>query len=292
MTKMCKWYLGGAIICILLLAIANVRADVTDSIMTINAHNVERNKLNSGGFPRQPVPNPFIPDLIWDQGLAESADTHSQKCVWKHSGTGGENLYAHSGRSGSIKSAVGLWVAEEKDYHYDTVGSKQNGVVGHYTQVMWSSTTRVGCAKHYCNPIVKTDGTNLFTGEIITCQYRSSGNWVGRYPYSIDRLTGNYAHYESDSRNFNVSNINVNDKYYRVKFDYIEGTNPSIFDVVAFALTDGYKDENWNQFLSYYDTNQLIVEQVTLDDDPNAWDVEFKHLGDLKFKLEKAVKVE
>jgi len=291
MTKQCKFYLVGAVICIILLMIGNVRSEPTDPNVTVNAHNVERNKLNAGGFPRQPIPNPFIPDLVWSEGLAESADRHSKKCVWQHSGSG-ENLYAHSGTSGNIQNAVRMWVDEESNYQYDTVGSKQNGVVGHYTQVIWGGTTKVGCAVHYCSPIIKKDGSSLFTGEIITCQYRSSGNWVGHYPYKTDQLTGNYAHYESDTKNFNVSNIRVNDNYYRVKFDYVDGTDPMLFDVVAYALTNGYNDDNWNQFLSYYDGNQLIVDQITIDNNSDNWDVGFDHLGNLRFKLNKAVKVD
>ena len=43
---------------------------------------------------------------------------------------------------------------------------------GHYTQIVWETTQKVGCAKIQC------DGFDLWV-----CNYDPPGNWVGEKPY-------------------------------------------------------------------------------------------------------------
>jgi len=45
---------------------------------------------------------------------------------------------------------------------------------GHYTQVVWRSTTTVGCAMAVCKDSQE---------QIWVCQYQKPGNWVGQKPY-------------------------------------------------------------------------------------------------------------
>jgi len=48
-------------------------------------------------------------------------------------------------------------------------------VCGHYTQVVWSTTSRVGCARHECPAL-----TYRLT---IVCDYGPGGNISGSRPY-------------------------------------------------------------------------------------------------------------
>ncbi|CAB4290240.1 unnamed protein product [Prunus armeniaca] len=128
------------------------------------AHNNARAAVNVG-------------PLSWDDDLAAYAQDYANQqigdCVLVHSdGPYGENL---AGSTGDLSgtSAVNLWVAEEADYDYDSNSCADGKVCGHYTQVVWSNSARLGCAKVTCN-----NG-----GTFIGCNYDPPGNVVGQKPY-------------------------------------------------------------------------------------------------------------
>ncbi|AEC06313.1 Pathogenesis-related protein 1 [Arabidopsis thaliana] len=128
----------------------------------VNAHNQARSQIGVG--PMQ-----------WDEGLAAYARNYANQlkgdCRLVHSrGPYGENL-AKSGGDLSGVAAVNLWVNEKANYNYDT--NTCNGVCGHYTQVVWRNSVRLGCAKVRCN-----NG-----GTIISCNYDPPGNYANQKPY-------------------------------------------------------------------------------------------------------------
>ena len=51
---------------------------------------------------------------------------------------------------------------------------------GHYTQVVWAKSLRIGCGVTYC-PSLK--GSFLKNGMIIGCRYLPGGNYMGQAPY-------------------------------------------------------------------------------------------------------------
>ncbi|KAI3434320.1 SCP domain-containing protein [Psidium guajava] len=85
----------------------------------------------------------------------------------------GENIYWGSGSSWSPSDAVGAWAAEEKYYTYATNTCEKGQVCGHYTQIVWKATRRIGCARVVC------DDGDVF----MTCNYDPVGNYVGERPY-------------------------------------------------------------------------------------------------------------
>ena len=60
---------------------------------------------------------------------------------------------------------------------------------GHFSQVVWKSTTEVGCATQYC----KT-GTDMFpsktSGWYTVCNYKGAGNMGGAYGENILKSLG------------------------------------------------------------------------------------------------------
>ena len=79
------------------------------------------------------------------------------------------------------------WVAEIECYTYGTIGQTEQcdpGCVaslnssgcGHYTQVVWESTSAVGCGYGTC----QDDSFNI---EVIVCNYDPPGNYIGQAPY-------------------------------------------------------------------------------------------------------------
>lgn len=130
------------------------------------AHNVYRRALK-------------IPDLVWDDQIAAYAqewanNLKSKNCSMTHrtSNKYGENLAWSSGWKMGSSDVVKMWYDEVKDYNYSTNSCKSGAVCGHYTQVVWKNSLRLGCAMASCN-----------NSEIWVCNYDPPGNYVGQKPY-------------------------------------------------------------------------------------------------------------
>ena len=119
-----------------------------------------------------------VSDLAWSEELAEIADQWARnlkkdKCGFYHSEYGfGENLWKGTTGYYSVSDAVDSWASEKKDYNHKRNKCRAGAVCGHYTQLVWASTTYVGCAKVEC------DGYTIWV-----CEYDPPGNWDGEKPY-------------------------------------------------------------------------------------------------------------
>ena len=131
----------------------------------IKAHNKWRTDVGS-------------PSIKWNNVLEDYAGNWATSmgkkgCKMKHRPNNkyGENLYWSSGLPLSPKFVVDDWGSGIKDYKGEVFGESK-GVVGHYTQVVWRTTTEVGCAVYKCSNEL-----------LVVCNYNPSGNWIGRHPY-------------------------------------------------------------------------------------------------------------
>lgn len=120
-----------------------------DAEATLNLHNQAR--AAAGTAP-----------LVWNEAIAQSAQGWADSCrVGSHSYLGyGENISWGPGQSCSASSQQ--WIAEGANWIHGmgfTMGT------GHFTQVMWRSTTQIGCGLSNCG------GTNF-----VVCQYDTPGN--------------------------------------------------------------------------------------------------------------------
>ncbi|KAJ0011318.1 hypothetical protein Pint_34572 [Pistacia integerrima] len=95
--------------------------------------------------------------VTWDNTVAAFAQNYANQrigdCALVHSGGGGkygENL-AWSSADLSGTDAVKMWVDEKADYDYNSNTCAAGKVCGHYTQVVWRDSVRIGCAKVRCN---------------------------------------------------------------------------------------------------------------------------------------------
>ncbi|KAL5998983.1 hypothetical protein ACLOJK_009932 [Asimina triloba] len=120
-----------------------------------------------------------VPPLTWNDTLAEAARTWgltlTGNCDLIHStGPYGENLFNGTGLDWRPQDAVYYWSIEENYYDLAANTCVPDQMCGHYTQVVWKTTERVGCEVLTCN------GGN---DTVSLCFYNPPGNWEGERPY-------------------------------------------------------------------------------------------------------------
>ena len=138
----------------------------------LRLHNVARGEIGT-------------PALVQDDKLVEQAKAYAEKLAatgqFQHSPSGeregqGENLWAGTASRFSYDDMAGAWIDEKQYYIHDRfpyVSKTGNwGDVGHYTQIIWRDTTRLGCG-------LATGGGR----DVVVCRYAPAGNVVGQFAF-------------------------------------------------------------------------------------------------------------
>ncbi|XP_054843737.1 glioma pathogenesis-related protein 1-like [Eublepharis macularius] len=126
--------------------------------------------------------------MTWDIALARTARAWANRCVFKHNPYRkshpdpsfwliGENLWMSSAvrRHFDPTGAIAAWNSEVTNYMYDY--HKCTGVCGHYTQVVWDASYKLGCAIVFCRKMHQSNNIEYFV-----CNYGPGGNFPRR-PY-------------------------------------------------------------------------------------------------------------
>ncbi|KAH7861545.1 hypothetical protein Vadar_027558 [Vaccinium darrowii] len=119
-----------------------------------------------------------LPPLGWSREMKYYAQWWADKqrvgCQLIHSALDyGENIFWGEGNGWTATEAVEAWAAEEQYYDYWTNTCMPGRDCTHYTQIVWRTTTSVGCAK------IKCDNGDTY----IVCEYYPHGNVIGEWPY-------------------------------------------------------------------------------------------------------------
>ncbi|CCK73544.1 CAP domain-containing protein NDAI_0G05610 [Naumovozyma dairenensis CBS 421] len=117
------------------------------------------------------------PALKWSDNLASYAqayaDAYDCSGNLQHSGGPyGENLALGYSATG----AVDAWYGEISDYDWSNPGA---GSAGHFTQVVWKSSTEVGCGIKTCGGV---------WGDYVICSYDPAGNYANQYENNVEPL--------------------------------------------------------------------------------------------------------
>ncbi|XP_030070549.1 GLIPR1-like protein 1 [Microcaecilia unicolor] len=128
--------------------------------------------------------------MTWDPALARLANVWAKKCKLSHNPylaypnkphptfpAVGENIWI--GSSYGVQSPVVGWHSEVQYYTYET--RKCTDMCGHYTQVVWADSYKVGCAARQCPEIEGYPRAKNWA--IVVCNYGPAGNLMRQFPY-------------------------------------------------------------------------------------------------------------
>jgi uncharacterized protein YkwD len=116
--------------------------------------------------------------LTWSDNLAAYAQQWadhlaSAGCAFGHSGGKyGENLAAGTQGVLDPEATVRMWYDEVKQYDFAHGGFSMQ--TGHFTQLVWRVTQRLGCGHSVCNG-----------NDIWVCEYDPPGNFDGEYAANV-----------------------------------------------------------------------------------------------------------
>ncbi|XP_041737260.1 cysteine-rich secretory protein LCCL domain-containing 1-like [Coregonus clupeaformis] len=162
---------------------------ITDTDMTaiLDLHN----KLRGQVYP--PASN--MEYMVWDTELERTAEEWAETCLWDHGPASllpqiGQNLGAHWGWPRPPTSHVQAWYDEVGDYSFPYPQEcnpycpfRCSGpVCTHYTQLVWATSSRIGCAINMCYNM-NVWGHIWAKAVYLVCNYSPKGNWWGHAPY-------------------------------------------------------------------------------------------------------------
>ncbi|XP_052021993.1 GLIPR1-like protein 1 [Apodemus sylvaticus] len=146
----------------------------------VDIHNELRRKV-------QP-PASDMNQVVWDKSLAKLAKTWTRECKFAHNPCAskrygclqdfdfiGENIYLGALNT-EPEDVVRNWYNESKDYNFDQ--NTCSNTCGHYTQVVWGKTFKIGCAVSNCPNLLGA------TAGLFACNYVPAGNMLGLRPYT------------------------------------------------------------------------------------------------------------
>ncbi|XP_004676565.1 PREDICTED: GLIPR1-like protein 1 [Condylura cristata] len=174
------WILGLCLVASNSLSLPSIR-DREFIQQCVDIHNEMRGKVSP--------PAADMKHMVWEVKLAKLAKSWADKCKYEHNvclpkrygchpdfDHVGENIWLGSLRIFSPRSAVIGWYNETAFYNFDTLSC--SSLCSHYTQVVWATSYKVGCAATMCPNLGKSQTV------IFVCNYSPAGNYLNQPPYT------------------------------------------------------------------------------------------------------------
>ncbi|XP_037045327.1 pathogenesis-related protein PR-1 type-like [Bradysia coprophila] len=144
-----------------------------DQKLYVDEHNTYRSGANPSASNMK--------QMEWNSTLASLAKEWASRCVFEHGHPEnninewiGQNLFWSSYPDNIIVNAIRAWHFEASDYDFNSNTCASDKVCGHYTQVMWANSYKIGCA---------LSPPECENGYILVCNYLPGGNYAGEKPY-------------------------------------------------------------------------------------------------------------
>ncbi|XP_041078384.1 C-type lectin domain family 18 member A-like [Polyodon spathula] len=141
---------------------------VKEHFQIVSQHNRLRSRVHPAPANMQ--------KMDWSEKLAVLAHERASSCPLNpaleegHSDHMGWNIHDFTPGAASFTEVIDLWFHEGQDYNYNSGHCRQNSTCQHYTQLVWATSSRLGCARHLC----KKGGASK---EVFACAYSPGGNW-------------------------------------------------------------------------------------------------------------------
>ncbi|XP_069629468.1 GLIPR1-like protein 2 [Haliaeetus albicilla] len=136
--------------------------------------------------------------MTWDAALARTARAWANKCIFEHNvylsqkhqchpnfTSIGENIWVGSHQAFHVADAIKSWYNEVRFYIFAV--QKCSKVCGHYIQVVWDNSYKIGCAVTLCREVAGIRNAVNFV-----CNYSPGGNGLRR-PYIEGKSCSNCA---------------------------------------------------------------------------------------------------
>jgi len=183
--------------------------DLSDDVKqyVLGLHNDFRSQVATGAISGQPSAA-NMQKMEWDESIAKFAQEHANTCSMGHRaennrdlepfGTTGENIAMGGIFEGmasdddlkkQFQQSVGPtnnedpmwwgWSDEYRSFNFASNGC--DATCGHYTQVAWAGSNKLGCGIAQCSGVADQFMTDL--GYFVVCNYIPAGNMNNGIPY-------------------------------------------------------------------------------------------------------------
>ncbi|XP_041770048.1 Golgi-associated plant pathogenesis-related protein 1-like [Anopheles merus] len=145
------------------------------SFTTFQTEVLERHNVYRARHSAQPL----VLDAAICQYAQQWANYLASRNVMQHRTNNkyGENLYACFGKTNiTVQEPVDSWYNEIKCYRFGAAQPSNFMQVGHFTQVVWKKSRRLGVG-------VAVQGKNVY----VVCNYDPPGNFGNEYPANVTR---------------------------------------------------------------------------------------------------------
>ena len=150
------------------------------------------------------------PAMAWDGDVATFAQGHCDELKnedkFEHSEDSGygENLYKSWGKGRDVAAADSVqgWYDEIQDYNYANSGFSM--ATGHFTQVVWKKSVKLGCA-------ISDKMDNGMSVVWVCCNYSPPGNYMGEFEDNVLPLQEDENEDENEDNNEDENEDNNED---------------------------------------------------------------------------------
>ncbi|KAK2077641.1 hypothetical protein QBZ16_004487 [Prototheca wickerhamii] len=126
--------------------------------------------------------------LTWNPSIAATAAAEAATCSGQHTANGpyGQNILMAFGpiSSGGCAMAFQYWYTNEQGvYNYNAPGWQPSA--GHFTQLVWKSTTQMGCGVAQCPGSSWYGGPIASPWHFVVCDFNPPGNGDGAFAANV-----------------------------------------------------------------------------------------------------------
>lgn len=138
--------------------------------------------------------------LLWDDKLAKIAQDIGSSCVYAHDTESGGGGYGQNIGAGASPDSVPALITNEmynneigffpQPFGQSAPDMSQFEKWGHFSQIVWKSTTGVGCATVDCSGSGLANTGSGVSPWFTVCNYSPPGNFAGQYGENIGEPAG------------------------------------------------------------------------------------------------------